>query len=108
MRGGPTAGRRRWLPLTALLALAACGSGEPTPASQIATINEFCVDCHNDLDLTAEQIERIQKQAYKEAYEAGFIKGRDEGMASGKAEIIRNGQLLENLLQALATDRRSR
>ena len=52
--------------------------------------------------MTAEQIERIQKQAYKEAYEAGFAKGRDEGMAAGKAEIVRNGQLLDDLLQSLA------
>lgn len=52
--------------------------------------------------MTAEQIERIQKQAYKEAYEAGFSKGREEGMTSGKAEIVRNGQLLDNLLQSLA------
>lgn len=52
--------------------------------------------------MTAEQIERIQNQAYKEAYEAGFTKGRNEGMASGKAEIIRNGQLLDELLESLA------
>jgi flagellar assembly protein FliH len=48
--------------------------------------------------MTAEQIERIQNQAFKEAYEAGFA----EGMASGKEEIVRNGQLLDNLLRSLA------
>lgn len=52
--------------------------------------------------MTAEQIERIQKQAFKEAYEAGFTKGRAEGMASGKDEIIRNGHLLDDLLQSLS------
>ncbi len=52
--------------------------------------------------MTAEQIERIQNQAYKEAYETGFAKGRDEGMASGRAEIVRNGQLLDDLLESLA------
>ncbi len=52
--------------------------------------------------MTAEQIERIQNQAYKEAYEAGFAKGREEGMASGKDEIARNGQLLDDLLQSLS------
>jgi len=52
--------------------------------------------------MTAEQIERIQNQAYKEAYEAGFVKGREEGMASGKGEIVRNGQLLDDLLQSLS------
>jgi len=52
--------------------------------------------------MTAEQIERIQNQAYKEAYEAGFAKGREEGMTSGKDEISRNGQLLDDLLQSLS------
>jgi len=52
--------------------------------------------------MTAEQIERIQNQAYKEAYEAGFSKGREDGMASGKAQIVHNSQLLDNLLQSLA------
>ncbi|NOX92590.1 MAG: flagellar assembly protein FliH [Gammaproteobacteria bacterium] len=52
--------------------------------------------------MTAEQIERIQNQAYKEAYEAGFAKGREEGMVSGKDEIARNGQLLDDLLQSLS------
>ncbi len=52
--------------------------------------------------MTAEQIERIQNQAYKEAYEAGFSKGREEGMAAGKDEITRNAQLLDDLLQSLS------
>jgi len=52
--------------------------------------------------MTAEQIERIQNQAYKEAYEAGFAKGRKEGMAAGKDEIARNAQLLDDLLQSLS------
>ncbi|MCF6338445.1 MAG: flagellar assembly protein FliH [Gammaproteobacteria bacterium] len=52
--------------------------------------------------MTAEQIERIQNQAYKEAYEAGFAKGREAGMASGKDEIARNTQLLDDLLQSLS------
>jgi len=34
--------------------LAGCGSGAPEPEGQIATIERYCVDCHNDLDLTAE------------------------------------------------------
>lgn len=51
--------------------------------------------------MTAEQIERIQNQAFKEAYEAGFVKGREEGMASGKNEIAHNAQLLDELLQSL-------
>lgn len=52
--------------------------------------------------MTAEQIERIQNQAFKEAYEAGFAKGREEGMAAGKDEISRNTQLLDDLLQSLS------
>ena len=48
--------------------------------------------------MTAEQIERIQNQAYKEAYEAGFAKG----MEAGKNEIVRNARLLDDLLQSLS------
>lgn len=48
--------------------------------------------------MTAEQIERIQKQAYKEAYDAGFAKG----MESGTQEIVRRGQLMDDLLQSLS------
>ena len=52
--------------------------------------------------MTAEQIERIQSQAFKEAYETGFAKGRAEGMAAGQEEITRNAQLLDELLQSLS------
>jgi len=52
--------------------------------------------------MTAEQIERIQDQAYKEAYEAGFAKGREEGMMSGQDEIAHNARLLDDLLQSLS------
>ncbi|MDT8384218.1 MAG: flagellar assembly protein FliH [Gammaproteobacteria bacterium] len=52
--------------------------------------------------MTAEQIERIQKQAYKEAYDAGFQKGRQEGMASGKAEIATKEKLLTTMLDSLS------
>lgn len=52
--------------------------------------------------LSAEQIERIQSQAYKEAYDAGFSQGRKEGMASGEAEVNRNLHLLNDLLESLA------
>jgi len=45
---------RALLGCAAAIALSACGSGEPAPDTQIATINTFCVDCHNDLDLTAD------------------------------------------------------
>ena len=52
--------------------------------------------------MTAEQIERIQAQAYKEAYDAGFEKGRTEGMAAGQGEIVHQGQLLGDLFHSLA------
>lgn len=52
--------------------------------------------------LTAEQIERIQAQAYKEAYDAGFIKGREDGTVAGASEISQKGKLLDDLLQSLA------
>jgi flagellar assembly protein FliH len=51
--------------------------------------------------MTAEQIERIQKQAFKEAYDAGFQQGRQEGMASGKGEVEYKGKLLAELLDSL-------
>ena len=35
------------------LGLTACGSGEPAPEDQLAVVQQYCVDCHNDLDLTA-------------------------------------------------------
>ncbi len=52
--------------------------------------------------MTAEQIERIQAQAFKEAYDAGYEKGRREGMASGKTEVDNQRKLLDNLLQSLS------
>ena len=51
--------------------------------------------------MTAEQIERIQAQAYKEAYDSGFQKGRQQGMLVGQNEIAHRSQLLETLLQSL-------
>jgi len=51
--------------------------------------------------LTAEQIERIQAQAYKEAYDAGFAKGQQEGLAAGAAEANDKAALMARLLQQL-------
>ncbi|NOX76951.1 MAG: flagellar assembly protein FliH [Gammaproteobacteria bacterium] len=51
--------------------------------------------------LTAEHIERIQAQAYKEAYDAGFAKGHQQGVVSGEAEISNTATLMANLLQKL-------
>lgn len=51
---------------------------------------------------TAEKLEEIQAQAYKESREAGFIKGHEEGMAAGEHEIRQQLQLLESLLHTLA------
>lgn len=51
--------------------------------------------------MTAEQIERIQKQAFKEAYDEGYQKGRQEGMASGKGEIEYKGKLLAEMVDSL-------
>jgi hypothetical protein len=43
------------LTLTALaVGLASCGSSANDPAAQIATIDRYCVDCHNDVDLTSD------------------------------------------------------
>jgi flagellar assembly protein FliH len=53
--------------------------------------------------LTAEKIEAIQKQAYKEAYDAGFAKGRQDGVATGTKQVNEKIQLLQKLLQSLST-----
>lgn len=52
--------------------------------------------------MTAEQIERIQKQAYKEAYDAGYKKGQQEGLRSGQSESEYKIKLLGDLLESLA------
>lgn len=52
--------------------------------------------------LTAEKIERIQAQAYKEAYDAGFAKGHAEGIGAGQQEIQRQTALLSRLLDGLS------
>jgi flagellar assembly protein FliH len=52
--------------------------------------------------MTAEQIERIQAQAFKEAYDAGMQEGRQAGMAAGQAEIEKKSGMLDALLQSLA------
>lgn len=52
--------------------------------------------------LTAEKIEKIQAQAHQEAYDAGFIKGRREGLKSGQDEAVRKARLLDDLLNGLA------
>lgn len=52
--------------------------------------------------LTAEKIERIQAQAYKEAYDAGLAKGHEEGLAAGQSEVQRQAALLSRLLDGLS------
>jgi len=43
------------LSLTALaLSLTACGGSGPDPEAGIATVRQFCIDCHNDIDFTAD------------------------------------------------------
>lgn len=48
--------------------------------------------------LTANQIEKVQKQAYDEAYEAGM----KEGLEAGKQEAIARVRNLEQVMQSLA------
>ena len=52
--------------------------------------------------ITAEAIERIQKQAYKEAYDEGFAKGYKDGTAKGKSELNPQIELVKTALRALA------
>jgi hypothetical protein len=43
------------LPLAAVATvLTACGGSVPEPEAQIATIERYCVDCHNDIDYTSD------------------------------------------------------
>jgi flagellar assembly protein FliH len=51
--------------------------------------------------MTAEQIERIQAQAHKEAYDEGFNEGRQAGLKAGEAEVRRQSSLLGKLLESL-------
>ena len=38
----------------AAAALTACGSSGPDADAHVATVEQFCIDCHNDFDLTAD------------------------------------------------------
>ncbi len=51
--------------------------------------------------LTAEQLEKVQAQAYKEAWDAGFSKGREAGLAAGQQDIAQRAALLDSLVNAL-------
>ena len=52
--------------------------------------------------ITAEAIEKIQKQAYKEAYDEGLANGYKEGVAKAKAEFDPQIQLFQTALTALS------
>jgi flagellar assembly protein FliH len=52
--------------------------------------------------ITAEAIERIQKQAFKEAYDEGFANGYKDGVAKGKSEMDAQVALLNSAMIALA------
>lgn len=52
--------------------------------------------------VTAETIERIQRQAYKEAYDDGLKNGYKEGMEKAQATIDGQLRLLGNSLQTLS------
>ena len=52
--------------------------------------------------ITAEAIEKIQKQAYKEAYDEGLANGYKDGVAKGKLELETQFQLLKKALSALS------
>lgn len=51
--------------------------------------------------MTAEQIERIQAQAHKEAYDEGYKEGRQAGLKDGQAEVRRQTAMLDKLLASL-------
>jgi flagellar assembly protein FliH len=52
--------------------------------------------------ITAEAIEKIQKQAYKEAYDEGLAKGYQEGITKGNSELEPQLQLLKKALSVLS------
>jgi len=69
------------LTLTAIAAtLAACGGSATDPETQIATIERYCVDCHNDVDYTAdvsfEGLSAADIAAHAEVYEKAVRKLR--------------------------------
>lgn len=51
--------------------------------------------------LTAEQLEKIQAQAYKEAWDEGFKKGQQDGLNAGRAELLERAAVLDQLMKAL-------
>lgn len=53
--------------------------------------------------VTAQAIEKIQKQAYKEAYEAGLAKGYKEGCAKGQSEFELHIGLMQKALKSLTS-----
>lgn len=67
----------------------------------VADLSTAAADVKPSSLLTAEQLENIQAQAYKEAWDEGFNKGRQEGLAAGQAETTRRAALLDRLAQAL-------
>ena len=52
--------------------------------------------------ITAQAIEKIQKQAYKEAYDEGLANGYKDGVAKANAELSPKIQLLEKALNAIS------
>ncbi|MCG6969884.1 MAG: flagellar assembly protein FliH [Gammaproteobacteria bacterium] len=52
--------------------------------------------------VTAEAIENIQKQAYKEAFDEGLSKGYKEGLAKASAELEQQIQLFKTALAQLS------
>jgi hypothetical protein len=73
------------LPLGAIAAaLTACGGGAPDPEAQLATIDRFCVECHNDSDYTADvSFERMTAASiaeHAELYEKAVRKLRGRVM----------------------------
>ncbi|WP_455209964.1 flagellar assembly protein FliH [Kaarinaea lacus] len=52
--------------------------------------------------ITAEAIEKIQKQAYKEAYDEGLTKGYKDGLAKATAQLDPQIQLLNKAMSALS------
>jgi flagellar assembly protein FliH len=72
---------------------------------QCPVVEQSGSDCDTPVSLgpvTAETIEKIQKQAYNEAYDEGQQNGYKEGLAKAKAELDTQIQLFKTALRQLS------
>jgi hypothetical protein len=88
------------------LLLGACGQSTPDPEAQIATIDNYCVECHNDADFTADVSFQGMTTAsiadHAELYEEAVRKLRG-GVMPPPGEPRPDGEAISELIAWLET-----